>query len=65
MLQSVKRKLIADWNRLTLRRQLVLSLWLCTIPISAAGSALVLDQAYQRAIAEIRQTMAFNLGTLA
>ena len=65
MLQSVKRKLIANWNRLTLRRQLVLSLWLCTIPISAAGSALVLDQAYQRAIAEIRQTMAFNLGTLA
>lgn len=53
------------WSRLSLRQQLVVSLWLCTIPVSALGSTLVLRQTYQHAKAETRHTMAYNLATLA
>ena len=62
---NLKQKLGSRWNSLTLRRQLVISLWLCTIPISAAGSTVVLRQAYQHAKQNTRQTMAFHLATLA
>jgi len=62
---NLRQKLEARWNRLTLRRQLVICLWLCTIPISAAGSGLVLRRAYEHAQLTTRETMAFQLATLA
>ena len=65
LLQRVKDKLNQRWSQLTLRQQLVVSLWACTIPISAAGSALILQQAYQHTKAELRQTMAYSLANLA
>ena len=46
---DLREKLESRWNRLTLRRQLVICLWLCTIPISVAGSGLVLRRAYEHA----------------
>lgn len=62
---NLRQKLEARWNRLTLRRQLVICLWLCTIPISAAGSGLVLRRAYEHAQQTTRETMAFQVATLA
>lgn len=53
------------WNRLSLRQQLVLSLCLCTIPVSAAGTTLVLRQAYQSLEREARQDNAYSLANLA
>lgn len=64
MPQNIRQKLASRWSGLTLRRQLVISLWLCTIPISAAGSAIVLRQAFQNAKQDTLQSMAFNLATL-
>ena len=60
-----RNRLQLGWNRLTLRRQLVLSLWLCTIPISAAGSALVLEQTYELAKHKLREDITYSLTTLA
>ena len=59
-----RQQLVFRWNRLTLRQQLVISLWLCTLPIGAAGSAIVLSQAYRHTTNEVQQSMAFNLATL-
>jgi serine phosphatase RsbU (regulator of sigma subunit) len=61
---DLREKLESRWNRLTLRRQLVICLWLCTIPISVAGSGLVLRRAYEHAQQAARETMAFQLATL-
>ena len=61
---NIPQKLSSRWSGLTLRRQLVISLWLCTIPISAAGSAIVLRQAFENAKQDTLQSMAFNLATL-
>ena len=46
----LKVKLSEEWNRLSLRRQIAISLWLCAIPISAAGTVLMMQQAHQIAI---------------
>ena len=46
----LKVKLSEEWNRLSLRRQIAISLWLCAIPIGAAGTVLMMQQAHQIAI---------------
>jgi hypothetical protein len=65
MRPKIPQQLASRWDGLTLRQQLVISLWLCTIPISTAGSAIVLGQAYQYSKQAAHQSMAFNLATLA
>jgi serine phosphatase RsbU (regulator of sigma subunit) len=62
---NIPQQLASRWNGLTLRQQLVISLWLCTIPISAAGSAIVLGKAYQYSKQEALRNMAFDVGILA
>jgi hypothetical protein len=62
---NISQQLASRWNGLTLRQQLVISLWLCTIPISTAGSAIVLGEAYRYSKQAAHQSMSFNLATLA
>jgi serine phosphatase RsbU (regulator of sigma subunit) len=62
---NISQQLASRWNGLTLRQQLVISLWLCTIPINAAGSAIVLGQAYQYYKKAAHQDMAFRVAILA
>jgi len=62
---NIPQQVTSRWNGLTLRQQLVISLWLCTIPISAAGSIIVVDEAYQYSKQTVRQDMAFRVATLA
>ena len=65
MLKQLLTKLQARWALLSLKQQLILTLWLCTVPISALGSAAIWQQTYVQAKNQIRQSTAFNLATMA
>ena len=65
MLKPLLPTIQARWALLSLRQQLILTLWLCTVPVSALGSAAMWQQTYGQAKGQIRQSMAFNLATMA
>lgn len=62
---NIPQLLASRWNGLTLRQQLVISLWLCTIPFSTAGSIIEASEAYQYSKQTVRQDMAFRVAILA
>ena len=65
MLKDYKTRIQSRWVQLSLRQQLILILWLCTIPISAIGSAAVWRQAYVQEKYAISRSTAFSMATLA